>query len=626
MNKQPTPTRHIFILSLCLTFTLALLTACANTSQPTPPPDNPTSQPTEPTQPTQTIAEPTNQPTEPTEPTPSPTTQPTPPPDPNAPANFTLPPSVAASSSYSVVQGSDEPGFSLPYWAHQPDHIRYSFDQYALPNTFHEPQILIYPMPDFADLNPAAREAYTQLQTILRDQPDLASLEQLPFLPIFNAAQVFHAQEAYLPFVNGQGIRYLTYFSQGIMPVTNQELFYTYQGISNDGRHYLAAILPIASPTLPDDVAFDAETYEAIAADYDNYLQTLISELNQTDPASFTPPLSDLDSLMSSWQVLLPPPTKETNDSGQIILGLTRPVAQAQLAIGGNQTVAGYVAPGSTEPIEISLSFGVNEVSRATAVPDPTTGDWTTELFIPPTVQGLGQITVRTGNQQTSIPVSTYAPYDPNGPSPNEVVLKLFRPIPGASLTIGMPAFYEGQAQNLIDDSLTIALLTNNCTTIVSRQNISLPPGAGQWRGVLFLPSDVVRPDAQACAIAYTGTYGENWREVQLPLSVFAPDDPQAVRLSVGVPWDAVFRAGEVATLFGGAVQSSAPENVVLVTVRTQEAEPRLLAEGLAPVDSFGYWEIDLLLPEEYRGPALLDVSIPNTAEPYVHSSGFMIE
>ena len=59
----------------------------------------------------------------------------------------------------------------------------------------------------------------------------------LPLLPLINASQVFHAQEEYLDFQNGGGIRYISHYSQDMSPVTNQNIFNTFQGLTRDGEY-----------------------------------------------------------------------------------------------------------------------------------------------------------------------------------------------------------------------------------------------------------------------------------------------------------------------------------------------------------------------------------------------------
>lgn len=45
---------------------------------------------------------------------------------------------------------------------------------------------------------------------------------------------------------DGGGIRYLTQFGQAAGLITNPELFYTFQGLTDDGAYYVAAVFPVA--------------------------------------------------------------------------------------------------------------------------------------------------------------------------------------------------------------------------------------------------------------------------------------------------------------------------------------------------------------------------------------------
>ena len=53
------------------------------------------------------------------------------------------------------------------------------------------------------------------------------------------------------PFVSGIGVRFLTEYAQYFVPVNNHDLFYTYQGLTNDGQYWISVILPINHPDLP---------------------------------------------------------------------------------------------------------------------------------------------------------------------------------------------------------------------------------------------------------------------------------------------------------------------------------------------------------------------------------------
>jgi len=76
----------------------------------------------------------------------------------------------------------------------------------------------------------------------------------LPFLPWLNSAQVFCAQPQYVEFNGGKGIRYLTAFSQGVDPLLDSNIFYTFQGLSDDGEIYFSAVFPVRTGIFPLEI------------------------------------------------------------------------------------------------------------------------------------------------------------------------------------------------------------------------------------------------------------------------------------------------------------------------------------------------------------------------------------
>ena len=125
----------------------------------------------------------------------------------------------------------------------------------------------------------------------------------MPFLPLFNAAQVMHTHVQYLDFKTGQGLRYLTMFSQGIVPINNNELIYTYQGLTSDRRYYVAAVLPVTHPSLPADGNVTGKEPPEFTSDFTAYLANTAASLNTQPAESFTPNLTLLDAMMSSIEV-----------------------------------------------------------------------------------------------------------------------------------------------------------------------------------------------------------------------------------------------------------------------------------------------------------------------------------
>jgi hypothetical protein len=223
--------------------------------------------------------------------------------------SLVIPPGWAASAQTELVPSSNS--LDLPAWEVHPAYTHVTIQGYPLQGKLFEPGIFIYPAAEFGQLSTGAAQSINDLKGILAAQGPLP--EHLPFLPPLNAAQVFYSNVARLPFQNGTGIRYLTQFDQAPLPVNNNELLYTFQGLTQDGRYYVAAILPVNAAFLSADtrldtplptggVPFDWNNFEAMPA----YLEAVKQKLESTDPSQFTPSLAELDAMISSLTVNLP--------------------------------------------------------------------------------------------------------------------------------------------------------------------------------------------------------------------------------------------------------------------------------------------------------------------------------
>lgn len=200
---------------------------------------------------------------------------------------------AVTSSTIPAVAQTDQ----TPYWAVFPEHVEVSFSDYAQPDSVQMPKIYVYPVSDLKEMNQMAADQMNTLQALLVKKPDLATMNPLPFLPLFNAQAMFTAQAQYLNFANGSGVRYLTQFGQATGPITNQELVYTFQGLTDDGAYYVAAVFPVAQSELPADMA-SADT--SFPNGFEAYIQGVKDQLATAVPGSFTPALNNLDNLVST--------------------------------------------------------------------------------------------------------------------------------------------------------------------------------------------------------------------------------------------------------------------------------------------------------------------------------------
>jgi hypothetical protein len=181
-----------------------------------------------------------------------------------------------------------------------PEHTRVTLQGYLIGSHRYQPQIFIYPLAELIATNESAATVAATLQTMLQSPQEIP---EMPFLPLVNQAQVIHANVQYLDFQSGQGLRYLTEFSQGIMPLNNSELIYTYQGLTSDGKYYVAAVLPVNHPSLPAEAGITGNEPLEFSSDYTGYKANLANTLNTAAADTFTPDLTLLDAMMSSLEI-----------------------------------------------------------------------------------------------------------------------------------------------------------------------------------------------------------------------------------------------------------------------------------------------------------------------------------
>jgi hypothetical protein len=256
---------------------ILLLSAC----QPAAPATSP--QPTNPplAQATQTVA----QPAQPTQP------------DSGAPGDITLDYSAVAQDLTVETVPAVPAGEGVIPTEVMPEYTRLTLQGYPVANHQSKPQIFIYPAGDLAAANENAGKVAADLQALLETQQ---AGDELPFLPLpFSSLQAIHAQVQFLDFKSGQGIRYLTQFNNGMAPINNSQLIYTFQGLTGDGKTYLAAVLPVTNPDLPADPT----VIEALLNDYPGYLAKTVDRFNQQPTDSFTPDLAELDALVRSIEI-----------------------------------------------------------------------------------------------------------------------------------------------------------------------------------------------------------------------------------------------------------------------------------------------------------------------------------
>jgi hypothetical protein len=206
----------------------------------------------------------------------------------------------AVSSSVTLDTVAARPGMAGgPYWEAAPQYRLLTLDGYLVANSLRKPQIFLYPTGDIASANKNMGIVSTDLQTLLQTKQ---TGMQLPFLPLLSETQGLHAQVQFMDFKSGNGVRFLTQLTQGMTVINNFELFYTFQGLTTDGKYYIAVILPVSNPELPADSTVGVGETNPVD-DYRTYLSNAITLLNGQPANAYSPDLNTLDALIQSIDI-----------------------------------------------------------------------------------------------------------------------------------------------------------------------------------------------------------------------------------------------------------------------------------------------------------------------------------
>ena len=173
----------------------------------------------------------------------------------------------------------------------------------------------VYSVSGLIDQYPAVRDGVQteigSLQALLKERPAPNQIRgELPFLPLPFAGQLLGAAVRYLEFPGGRGVRYLTAYSHEVAPLTRGQVFYTFQGLTTDGRHYVSLRYPVSLKELPLEVNTGANqaVVEALAsgdqarasAAWKAYLTRTKAQL---DRLSNDPRLNSIDTFVRSLRI-----------------------------------------------------------------------------------------------------------------------------------------------------------------------------------------------------------------------------------------------------------------------------------------------------------------------------------
>ncbi len=214
---------------------------------------------------------------------------------------FCYPSAYATGYNQSMI-AANPPDPNTAYWDFNPTTLEISLVGYPVSNEYFDPIVHIYSVAEYVSMQPDTQTIIDNLQALLTSQDPNPS--SVPFLPLYNAAQMMQAKVNYLQFQNGSGVRFITQYGQAAMPINNVSAIYSFMGLTSDGKYVISATFPVTHPDFAaDNMTEPAEGWAAFSENYETYITNMESLLAGQPDNSFTPDLAQLDEMMSSFLV-----------------------------------------------------------------------------------------------------------------------------------------------------------------------------------------------------------------------------------------------------------------------------------------------------------------------------------
>lgn len=164
------------------------------------------------------------------------------------------------------------------------------FTDYEYNRSKISPQVTFYLIDDLSKTSLDLFDRTLDLSDIINNiKSEFSTVEEnrdiIPFLPYQANYPTLKALPTKIDFANGTGIRYITSFEDKLSTNSNINLYYTWQGLSDDGLYYISAVFPLRSVKLngqsasslnPDQI--DATDFEPSLKELDYYVQSIVIE------------------------------------------------------------------------------------------------------------------------------------------------------------------------------------------------------------------------------------------------------------------------------------------------------------------------------------------------------------
>ncbi len=140
----------------------------------------------------------------------------------------------------------------------EPERLRCSFDNDVLYKEvlYGERQIIVYPLAEYRALYKKSDQLkefdkrVRLMRTALKHRK--TDREEIAVFPSIDACQLFRAQVRFINFKGGRGVRFITRYATDVSPTTANNIFYTFQGMTDDEKYWVSVFYPIRAPGLKE--------------------------------------------------------------------------------------------------------------------------------------------------------------------------------------------------------------------------------------------------------------------------------------------------------------------------------------------------------------------------------------
>lgn len=206
------------------------------------------------------------------------------------------------SSISSNAEGTIVPFGAIPTQLAAPRHVRIRLNNYPCPAIDDQgPAIYVFTT---AGLETPYASTVKNTKTVINGStPDFGIY---PALPMISGTTQIQIRVKTLAFQNGKGFRYLEYENiPTIDELSNPQMNYIYQGITQDGKYYISVILPVNIPFLTESISQAATLAVSNATPLPPEILffPILQKLQTESDTEFFPSLAVLDAMVMSLEV-----------------------------------------------------------------------------------------------------------------------------------------------------------------------------------------------------------------------------------------------------------------------------------------------------------------------------------